>query len=1012
MRNLQFTVRLYIMLTESYMRVPLETTKSMKSFSHDWESNSNSNIASSVAESDSIDAESGFDEMEVSDVNNATVKFVTRFVDKVCSESRVTQEHIKALHQMVPGVVAMHIETLEAVHRESKRLPPIQKPKILKPTYLHGEEIIMDGLRVYMLPDGRDEGTGGNMGGPSLLPAEGAIFLTNYRIIFKGIPCDPLACEQVVVRYFPVSTLTKEKSIKLQYTPHIDQLPKEGLQLRSNIFQLMKLAFDEEVSPEDIEAFKKLAHKYRNPTSVFMTFAFTGQVIKQTTPLHKQKEKNASLRHFAKKTLIKTARKAGIKTKQPSSRKHKYILPTPPLLRRSVTSSRSSTGSDSESDRPNSEIYDELSIIDEGEYTVTLSNDPKNLEKLMEKPGYQDYKRLGFGDFSTPHQRSRTDPFRISTVNANFSICRSYPALIVVPQNVTDDSIRKLARTHRQYRFPVITWKHPRTKALLLRASGFHGSRGLMTMLKSDGTSSTTTTGETSSSLEQERYFSSIVQATPNSCKSFDPSGSDSLTSLDSLVMVGATESLNVPDTPDLLRKSAAYKTGSMRSISKPKATASSRDSLISLVDSLPSMRRSSMFLRAVNSLRMSAGKGHAFLTLPRKTRSRSSYWQTFGRMGSFREKSRLSTASFDPAMASRLAQNGGLMDSPGDIINSSVQGLKRVSLYVLGEKAQMKGIKMDSFPKCDFIPVDFYEVRHVKASFKKLMRACVPSAPTTVDQSFMKSVEDSEWLLQIQNILQLAGASVDLLDVQGSSVMICLEDGWDFTTQELHKIETDLGHLPQKWKPLWDKIAGSNHDSMIRNSSFNTQIVRSHGRSIHKRSTLEILVKGKMLGEAAKMFSQPHRFEKYTYTTPAYCDYCSQVLWGLLKTAAGTLTGSIGQAFEQYSTSSTGEHRTHEGYLYKRGVMLKGWKQRWFVLDNMKNQLRYYDALEDSNCRGYIDMLEVVSVHPIKNVQGAPKKAEENAFFELKTNKRVYNFMAADAKTAQEWIDKIQSFI
>ncbi len=46
-----------------------------------------------------------------------------------------------------------------------------------------------------------------------------------------------------------------------------------------------------------------------------------------------------------------------------------------------------------------------------------------------------------------------------------------------------------------------------------------------------------------------------------------------------------------------------------------------------------------------------------------------------------------------------------------------------------------------------------------------------------------------------------------------------------------------------------------------------------------------EILVKGKMLGEAAKLFSQPHRFEKFTYTTPAYCDYCSHVLWGLVKT-------------------------------------------------------------------------------------------------------------------------------
>ena len=50
----------------------------------------------------------------------------------------------------------------------------------------------MDGLRVYLLPDGREEGSGLNMGGPPLLPAEGAAFLTNYRVIFKGTPCDPL----------------------------------------------------------------------------------------------------------------------------------------------------------------------------------------------------------------------------------------------------------------------------------------------------------------------------------------------------------------------------------------------------------------------------------------------------------------------------------------------------------------------------------------------------------------------------------------------------------------------------------------------------------------------------------------------------------------------------------------------------------------------------------------------------------------------------------------------------
>lgn len=286
-----------------------------------------------------------------------------------------------------------------------------------------------------------------------------------------------------------------------------------------------------------------------------------------------------------------------------------------------------------------------------------------------------------------------------------------------------------------------------------------------------------------------------------------------------------------------------------------------------------------------------------------------------------------------------------------------------------------------------------------------------------------------------------------------------CVPDAFSHLFEETHRLETELGHLPQKWKVLWDKLEVNTTDSLSRHASFSTDLVRSHGRLVHKRSTLEILMKGKMAGaaETSLVYSHPHRFDKYNYTTPTYCDYCTNLLWGPVKTGmrcmdcgyschekcmegvpknctkykavdSGTpqsLNVSSGdnnsvssgsarqtssqQYYEQFS-SNVAENRTHEGYLYKRGALLKGWKQRWFVLDSIKHQLRYYDAMEDSHCKGYIDLAEVMSVTPAAAAPGPPKKTDDKSFFDLRTSRRTYNFCAPDATYAQEWIEKLQA--
>ena len=61
-------------------------------------------------------------------------------------------------------------------------------------------------------------------------------------------------------------------------------------------------------------------------------------------------------------------------------------------------------------------------------------------------------------------------------------------------------------------------------------------------------------------------------------------------------------------------------------------------------------------------------------------------------------------------------------------------------------------------------------------------MRACSPTG--SASSKYLSQIEESEWMNQLSSVIQLAAAISDLLDSQGSSVMVCLEEGMDATAQ------------------------------------------------------------------------------------------------------------------------------------------------------------------------------------------------------------------------------------
>ncbi|MFH4981864.1 hypothetical protein AB6A40_008573 [Gnathostoma spinigerum] len=451
-----------------YLQVPLDVSKLRRVNVRELERKFDRNLKRTDSDDETeyspseSDIGSGFMESDCNDLGSSAVKWISRLIDRICSAAGLDQSQIGRLCGEIPGFVALHIDNLEQVYTESKRLSPMHKPKLLQPALLTpSESVIVGGLRVFLLNDGRVTSQQAcDQQIQNVLPAEGAIFLTNYRVIFKGQPCDPFFSEQVAIRTMAIMSIMKEKQISDQLIQEVSQRDgirariavqlHDAFQIRSTSFQLMKIAFDEEVSSVKAEEFIQTLMTLRWPVSLPHTmFAFSAasSLLSSTLATSNSKHKYQTMKDLKKALMRNPLKDKKRLTTRPTATKFPSRDGnggTLPAVFNETSSSLIYSGGSSGAD------YLDLS----GAMDYSTSN--------LHRHYLIDYDRLGL-----IHR-----PYRLSNVIHRHDLSKGYPAVIVLPSTVMDENLFKISKGFKHGRFPVITWKSE-DDALLIRGAGF-----------------------------------------------------------------------------------------------------------------------------------------------------------------------------------------------------------------------------------------------------------------------------------------------------------------------------------------------------------------------------------------------------------------------------------------------------------------------------------------------------------------------------------------------------------
>ncbi|CEF59914.1 Myotubularin-related protein 5 [Strongyloides ratti] len=723
------------------------------------------------------------------------IKWITCMIDRICSMVNLPQSNIDKLEQDIPSFVALHIENLEQVYNESKRITTSLEMKSFEPTLLKNEVKLSDGLRIYLFNDHRFFSSSFDFKNNTFddnliaLPADGGLFLTNYRIIFKGYSCNPLRYGEVVECCIPIMSISSEKilteesiyneAINSNIPPKIANKLHTGIVITSNSFNIIRIAFQESEGKEIVDRFLQKLNNIRwNIETIKSLFAYQSviQYIIQENKNTNSKTKLNNFKHLRKNIVKGTRKIAGLEKRKPS------IQSTLHSERSSSTSLTEKNFFIGRGNLPSTSVFND-SYNENGEFNSTIREQFKSYFDMADYGilyhYIKDYERL----FSNNISRS----FEISFFNSNYEITKSYPAFFCIPSNFSGYTISKVAKNFKSNRFPVITWKNQKG-VFLARGSNITSFNVVSKIAKSSNFFSNVLNSK-NRAIDTNGHV--IIEGNDDDIES-----RHSGQSFSTLTSTSNTSSIDALfDYFHTLMKMSYCGQSDTSNATLPSYLSNTSNELISssnqLNTSVKTVKHSKGIMgyanftkHATNFIKMSTGK---------KTSSKN--------LLNDKVPSIINGQTIKNSQTSSPSHLNKMQYFNGD--NTCTLVPFKHSFFILGERQQSKVFKLHK--NFEFFSINYPTTHDVKLSFKKFLKImtqsqngssniqCTNTISSTTNLSdtlynlhlnYLSKINDSEWLNHISNLINISSSISELINECNISIALCIEDGSDATSQ------------------------------------------------------------------------------------------------------------------------------------------------------------------------------------------------------------------------------------